>query len=249
MNDTKQSVSERGPEYLAATLREVAEMLEDVGKTINARLAAWAAAEPCPEEEKPETVTVAHGAGAMRFDRLTAITARLTLDNKPGLFVTGTVGATDGATFTTTPIADIRKQAAEAGIELPEVTVNIDSYRWTAIERADCHVCDDGSLLTGIIGVAERYGEHTIHTSTLTPAQVVVLCELAGWPKPEVKCVFAFCDGTACEVDPARVTSVRTFRTTATRETRVWMGDDDWRIVREPVAVVQRMIDVCKEGE
>ena len=214
----------------------------------DARAACAAAGVPCPEEEKP-TVTVAHGTGTMRFDRLTAITARLTLDNKPGLFVTGTVGATDGATFTTTPIADIRKQAAEAGIELPEVTVNIDSYRWTAIERADCHVCDDGSLLTGIIGVAERYGEHTIHTSTLAPAQVVALCKLAGWPKPQVKCVFAFCDGTACEVDPARVTSVRTFRTTATRETRVWMGDDDWRVVREPVAVVQRMIDVCKEGE
>lgn len=382
MNDTKQPVSEKSPEYLAATLREVAETLTDVGKTIDARLAAWAAPEtpepeppsvnfdgewftqigqmttwpdggvtiygqthsgrdwalvpdttqfaiwqecvrkgvpcpepptiallnfyggpitdvasitevrrhgnatkiicthraqgewktnavclvaetpaairalcdaagvPCPEEEKPRGIDIVHGAGTMRLDQLTSITAKFTLANKPGLFVTGTVGATDGATFTTTPIADIRKQAAEAGIELPEVTVNIDSYRWTAIERADCHVCDDGSLLTGIIGVAERYGEHTIHTSTLTPAQVVVLCELAGWPKPEVGMVLTFCDGEPCEVDPADVQNAE--YDAAFHATRVQMRNEYMYLahyVREPVAVVEAMLAACKEGE
>jgi len=130
------------------------------------------------------------------------------------------------------------------------VTVNIDSYRWTAIERADCHVCDDGSLLTDIIGVAEQYGEHTIHTSTLTPAQVVVLCELAGWPKPEVGMVLTFCDGEPCEVDPASVCSVDTIRLPGERSTLVTCEDGSTIcFVREPVAVVKAMIDVCQEGE
>mgnify|MGYP000943099275 CR=1 FL=1 len=213
----------------------------------DARAACAAAGVPCPEEE-PKTVNIPTlGNFTVKFAAITSITAAWD-DGRACLRVVGD-GNSITHVFTTTPLADIQRQAAAAGIELPPVTVNIDSYRWTAIERADCHVCDNGSLLTDIIGVAEQYGEHTIHTSTLTPAQVLALCALAGWPKPQVKCVFAFCDGTACEVDPARVTSVRTFRTTATRETRVWMGDDDWRVVREPVAVVQRMIDVCKEGE
>ena len=216
----------------------------------DARAACAREGVPCPEEEKPRGIDIVHGAGTMRLDRLTAITARLTLDNKPGLFVTGTVGATDGATFTTTPLADIRKQAAEAGIELPEVTVNIDSYRWTAIERADCHVCDDGSLLTGIIGVAERYGEHTIHTSTLTPAQVLALCALAGWPKPEVRMVLTYCDGEPCEIDPASVESALKYMNACSRYTHVWTKSGHVNVdVREPVAVVEAMLAACKEGE
>ncbi|MFA5636366.1 MAG: hypothetical protein WC977_10755, partial [Anaerovoracaceae bacterium] len=108
---------------------------------------------PCPEGEKPKTVYIisANTGGIVHLHDLRPIEALIDPEHGPCLRVNGYE--------TQTPLADIRKQAAEAGIELPEVTVNIDSYRWTAIERADCHVCDDGSLLTGIIGVAERYGE------------------------------------------------------------------------------------------
>ena len=255
MNDTKQPVSEKSPEYLAATLREVAETLDDVGKTIDARLGAWAAtpSEPEPEpprpEEEPKTVSIPTlGNFTVKFAAITSITAAWD-DGRACLRVVGD-GNSMTHVFTTTPLADIRKQAAEAGIELPEVTVNIDSYRWTAIERADCHVCDDGSLLTGIIGVAERYGEHTIHTSTLTPAQVVVLCELAGWPKPEVTMVCTYADGDPCEVDPENIFGVGVARHATTIETNTPLADGRCvHHVREPVAVVEAMIDVCQEGE
>ena len=146
------------------------------------------------------------------------------------------------------------RAALEPELELPEVTVNIDSYRWTAIARADCHVCDDGSLLTGIIGVAERYGEHTIHTSTLTPAQVVRLCELAGWPKPEVRMVLTYCDGSPCEVDPANVEIDKTIRRVRqwTQHTEVSTWEDDSHnvyIVRESVETVERMRAAFAEQE
>ena len=210
---------------------------------------------PCPEEEKPETVDIisANTGGIVHLHDLRPIEALIEAlidpEHGPCLRVNGYV--------TKAPISDIRKQAAEAGIDLPEVTVNIDSYRWTAIERADCHVCDDGSLLTGIIGVAERYGEHTIHTSTLTPAQVVVLCELAGWPKPKVLMVLTHCDGDPCTVDPcedivveydARWHATSIARVPSPRDDGYEDADED-HIVREPVAVVEAMLAACKEGE
>lgn len=181
----------------------------------------------------------------MRFDRLTAITARLTFDNKPGLFVTGTVGATDGATFTTTPIADIRKQAAEAGIELPEVTVRA-GYEWSHIAEVQHRA--DGTTIFGQVA-----GEGIHNETNLTPAQVLALCALAGWPRPEVMMVCTYCDGTPCEVNPGDITNVEKVERDALRETKIelnpWVGESPRRCVREPVAVVQRMIDACKEGE
>ena len=214
----------------------------------DARAACAAAGVPRPEEE-PKTVSIPTlGNFTVKFAAITSITAAWD-DGRACLRVVGD-GNSITHVFTTTPLADIQRQAAAAGIELPPVTVNIDSYRWTAIERADCHVCDNGSLLTDIIGVAEQYGEHTIHTSTLTPAQVCALCALAGWPKPEVGMVLTFCDSEPCEVDPASVCSVDTIRLPGERSTLVTCEDGSTIcFVREPVAVVQRMIDVCKEGE
>lgn len=382
MNDTKQPVSEKSPEYLAATLREVAETLTDVGKTIDARLGAWeetaepepkppsvevmsaatgalrryksitsfvrrgamwevyggttvgggtvhtmttpfaiwqeciaagvpccdppyadltlnigdrwrvfsimelrvsphtgnsfircignrpdygaryaventyyvtespdairalcdAAGVPCPEEEKPKTVTVAHGAGTMRFDRLTTIATKLTAEDKPGLFVVGAVCGTDGATFTTTPLADIQRQATEAGIDLPKVTVSA-GYEWSHIAEVQHRA--DGTTIFGQVA-----GEGIHNETSYTPAQVVALCKLAGWPKPEVHMVCTFCDGTPCEIDPASVCSVDTIRLPGERSTLVTCEDGSTScFVREPVAVVEAMRDACKEGE
>jgi hypothetical protein len=248
MNDTKQSVSEKSPEYLAATLREVAEMLEDVSKTIrscDARLGAWRA-------DKPKTVAVdtTPVVGKVAFAAVDTLFVEICQDGKPYLRIAGMADGTQREEWTRTPIADIRTQAAAAGMELPEVTVSVDGYQLTAIERADCHVCDNGSLLTDIIGVAEQYGEHTIHTSTLTPAQVCALCALAGWPKPQVRMVCTYTDGAPCEVGPENISGVGVARHATTIETNTPLADGRCvHHVREPVAVVEAMIDVCQEGE
>jgi hypothetical protein len=210
-----------------------------------------AAGVPRPEEE-PKTVSIPTlGNFTVKFAAITSITAAWD-DGRACLRVVGD-GNSMTHVFTTTPLADIRAQAEAAGMELPNVTVNIDGYRWTVIERADCHVCDDGSLLTGIIGVAEQYGEHTIHTSTLTPAQVVRLCELAGWPRPDVRCVFTHCDGSACELPPDGIAHVHRHDRPYTKGTQIdlkqWDGEKSWCVVREPVAQVETMRDACKGGE
>ena len=224
----------------------------------DARAACAAAGVPRPEEE-PKTVTVEDRVGDVwRFASVNALAARM-VNGAPMLCIRGPQHTQDSTESceTQTPLADIQRQAAAAGIELPPVTVNIDSYRWTAIERADCHVCDDGSLLTGIIGVAERYGEHTIHTSTLTPAQVLALCALAGWPKPEVRMVLTHCDGDPCTVDPcedivveydARWHATSIAWVPSPRDDGYEDADED-HIVRESVAQVEAMLDACKEGE
>lgn len=215
------------------------------------RAACRRAGVPCP----PGEIVLDGANGATAHYREVSGLCAVMVGGMPCIQVSGTQRLGEGDTITTTPIADIRKQAAEAGIELPEVAVNIDSYRWTAIARADCHVCDDGSLLTGIIGVAERYGEHTIHTSTLTPAQVVRLCELAGWPKPEVRMVLTYADGSACELECAPADIQNAEYDAAFHATRVQMQMRNKYMylvhayVREPVAVVEAMRDACKEGE
>lgn len=256
MNDDEtQYTSEKRPEYLAATLREVAEMLEDVGKTIrscDARLGAWRA-------DKPKTVAVdtTPVVGKVAFAAVDTLFVEICQDGKPYLRIAGMADGTQREEWTRTPIADIRTQAAAAGMELPEVTVSVDGYQLTAIERADCHVCDNGSLLTDIIGVAEQYGEHTIHTSTLTPAQVCALCALAGWPKPQVRMVCTYTDGSKCEVDPREDIDVEyDFNWHATALSWVpssydgkYEEPDKYELVREPVPVVEKMLAACKGSE
>ena len=198
---------------------------------------------PCVGEEKPKTVTVAHGAGTMRFDRLTTIATKLTAEDKPGLFVVGAVCGTDGATFTTTPLADIQRQAAAAGIELPPVTVVLDGNGWKSIEKVTCRT-PEGKLRTVV------YGDGGDAYVDLAPAQVVALCALAGWPKPQVRCVFTYASGDPCEVDPADIQNAE--YDAAFHATRVQMRNEYMYLahyVREPVAVVEAMRAACKEGE
>ena len=180
MNDTKQPVSEKSPEYLAATLREVAETLDDVGKTIDARLGAWAAT---PSEPK---------------------------------------------------------------------TVQCSGWTWTHIRRVTVRARSNGTLDTTITGVANPGSgkEFDLHSARTTPAQVVALCKLAGWPKPEVDMVLTFANGDPCQVDPADIQNAE--YDAAFHATRVQMRNEYMYLahyVREPVDVVQRMIDACKEGE
>ena len=288
MNDTKQPVSEKSPEYLAATLREVAETLDDVGKTIDARLGAWAEAAPEPEppsvtlhyaitgteyvlysvskisethttgahivgsgrigsraftdaplhvaetpaairaacaregvpcvgEPEPKTVDVVDRWGDIwEFSAIDGIRAQL-INDTPMVCVHGVNAEAeidaDEWCYAITPLADIRAQAEAAGIKLPDVVVDEGTSQWVKIERVDCRI-HDGKLLTMVQGFA--VGEELARSkygTDLTPAQVLALCRLAGWPKPEVidvSCVYH---------------------------------------VREPVPVVRRMVDACKEGE
>jgi len=256
MNDTKQPVSEKSPEYLAATLREVAETLDDVGKTIDARLGAWAAtpSEPEPEpprpEEEPKTVSIPTlGNFTVKFAAITSITAAWG-DGRACLRVVGD-GNSMTHVFTTTPLADIRKQADEARIDLPEVTVQLGTavtLTFSAITR----IYIDASLRQHIAGKRADYDKPDTGYGTCgaTIPQVLALCKLAGWPKPEVRCVFTFCDGEPCEVDPASVCSVDTIRLPGERSTLVTCEDGGTScFVRESVAVVEAMRDACKEGE
>lgn len=207
------------------------------------RAACARAGVPCVGEE-PKTVTVAHGAGTMRFDRLTAIAAKLTAEDRPGLFVTGVVGEVDGATFTTTPLADIRAQAEAAEMELPKVTVRA-GYDWSHIAEVQHHA--DGTTIFGQVD-----GEGIHNETSYTPAQVCQLCKLAGWPKPQVRMFCTFGDGEPCEIDPADIAKVEKVERDSRRETMIelkrWVGNSPRRYVREPVAVVDAMVAACKTG-
>jgi len=131
---------------------------------------------------------------------------------------------------------------------LPPVTVVLDGNGWKSIEKVTCRT-PEGKLRTVV------YGDGGDAYVDLAPAHVLALCKLAGWPKPEVRCEFHYCDGTVCEVDPADVRTATLLRrdTAKSKHTQIELfaqvDGSHWRDVREPVAVVQRMIDVCKEGE
>lgn len=206
---------------------------------------------PRPEEEKPKTVTVTKldKRYCDCFSEVSSITAVWHNIEGPCLRIVGD-GDTDTHTLTKMDLADIQRQAAEAGIELPEVTVDEGTSQWVKIERVDCRI-HDGKPLTMVQGFAvgeelarSRYG------TDITPAQVVRLCELAGWPKPEVDMVLTFANGDPCQVDPADIQNAE--YDAAFHATRVQMRNEYMYLahyVREPVDVVQRMIDACKEGE
>lgn len=394
MIDTKQYTSERSPDYLAATLREVAEMLTDVGKTIDARLAAWAVPEtpepeppsvevidarsgatwlfssidlferwdgrwrvwghprspdgygwdgcyiatavtpfaiwqecvrkgvpccdppsvtltlnigdkwrvfavnelrvaesgntfircignrpdygaryaventyyvtespdairaacaregvPCPEEEEPKTITVKDRVGDVwRFTSVNALAARMA-NGTPMLCIRGPQHTQDSTEWceTKTPLANIRKQAAEAGIDLPPVTVRA-VREWTSIGRVEVKAASNDGLFCTVRGASD--GRYVVQEFAPEVAEVLALCELAGWPKPQVRCVFTYANGDPCEVDPASVCSVDTIRLPGERSTLVTCEDGSTScFVREPVAVVEAMRDACKPIE
>ena len=228
--------------------RNVSMLMRETPEEVRALCAE--AGVPCPEEEKPKTVSIQTlGNFTVKFAAITSITAAWD-DGRACLRVVGD-GNSMTHVFTTTPLADIRKQAAEAGIELPEVTVQLGTtvtLTFSAITR----IYIDASLRQRIAGKRADYDKPDTGYGTCgaTIPQVLALCKLAGWPKPEVRCVFTFCDGEPCEVDPASVCSVDTIRLPGERSTLVTCEDGGTScFVRESVAVVEAMRDACKEGE
>ena len=209
---------------------------------------------PCPEEEKPETVAVEDRVGDVwRFGAVGEIAARL-CNGEPVLCMRHPTVARNDWCLLRTPIADIQWQAAEAGIDLPPVTVKCSGWTWTRISAVTVKARSNDTLDTTIVGVSDSGtgNEFPLSSARTTPAQVLALCALAGWPKPEVRCEFHYCDGTVCEVDPADVRTATLFRrdTAMSKYTQIELfaqvDGSRWRDVREPVAVVQRMIDACK---
>lgn len=265
MNDTKQPVSEKSPEYLAATLREVAETLDDVGKTIDARLGAWAEAAPEPEPEpaaepEPPSVTLHYAITGTEYVLYSV--SKISETHTTGAHIVGS-GRIGSRAFTDAPLhvastpAAIRALCAEAGVPCvgEPKTVQCSGWTWTHIRRVTVRARSNGTLDTTITGVSNSGSgkEFDLHSARTTPAQVVRLCELAGWPKPEVRMVLTYADGDPCEVDPCEdigveydahwhATSIAWVR--RSRDNRY-----EHRIVREPVAVVEQMLAACKEGE
>ena len=324
MNDTKQYTSERSPDYLAATLREVAETLTDVGKTIDARLGAWEeTAEPEPKPPSVEVMSAATGAlrryrSITAFERMgtmwwvcgetvgggnvhtmttpfaiwqSALAAGVPCCDPPYADLTLNIGdrwrvfsimelrvsphtgnsfircignrpdygaryAVENTYYVTESPDAIRALCDAAGVPCPEEekpeTVQCSGWTWTHIRRVTVRARSNSTLDTTITGVSNSGSgkEFDLHSARTTPAQVVALCKLAGWPKPEVHMVCTFCDGTPCEIDPASVCSVDTIRLPGERSTLVTCEDGSTScFVREPVAVVEAMRDACKEGE
>lgn len=193
--------------------------------------------------EPPRGVVVQCGGRDIRLATIDEIGAGVCPGAGPRLYVK--LGSC--LSWTTTPLADIIAQAAAAGMELPPVTVQA-GYDWSHIAEVQRHA--DGTTIFGQVD-----GEGIHNETSLTPAEVCQLCKLAGWPWPDVRCEFHYCDGTPCEIDPADVRTATLFRrdTAMRKHTQIELfaqvDGSRWREVREPVPVVQRMIDACREGE
>lgn len=233
----------------AAWSRVVGEWLEwhkhNVGCLANpdeVRALCDAAGVPRPEEEKPKTIAVEDRVGDVwRFRTIESLSARM-VNGTPMLCIRHDSQPPNEWCETAASLADIQRQATEAGIDLPKVTVSA-GYEWSHIAEVQHRA--DGTTIFGQVA-----GEGIHNETSYTPAQVVALCKLAGWPKPEVHMVCTFCDGTPCEIDPASVCSVDTIRLPGERSTLVTCEDGSTScFVREPVAVVEAMRDACKEGE
>lgn len=188
MNDTKQSVSERGPEYLAATLREVAETLTDVGKTINARLGAWEeTAEPEPKPPSVEVMSAATGA-LRRYKSITSFVRRGAMWEVYG---DTTVGGGTVHTMTT-PFA-IWQECIAAGVpccEPPCVTLHGahtgNPYRYACI--GTMRTVSDGTALTGWWAgndAAWNTCDIISHVVAESPAAIRAACARKGVPCPE----------------------------------------------------------------
>jgi len=205
---------------------------------------------PCVEEEKPKTVTVV-GAESCNTFRLSSIDRIVATQSVIGPVLVVNKHAT------TTPLADIIAQAAAAEMELPPVVVQDgEGGEWLEITAVDAFQRpEDDNVRSKIWGKEVKLGRYSLCTDNTTPGQLLALCTLAGWPKPEVRCEFHYCDGTVCEVDPADVRTATLFRrdTAMSKYTQIELfaqvDGSRWRDVREPVAVVQRMVDACKGSE
>lgn len=211
------------------------------------RDACAAAGVPCAEEE-PKTITAETLSGnTCCFRAVSAINAVHRDVDGPCLRI---VGDSQFAThvFTRTPLADIRAQAADAGIELPDATVFEDGTYWRSISCVECR-WGTSDIHTAMFGDRVDYDpcQDGVYTD-LTPAQVVALCQLAGWPKPEVRMVYTYADGDQCEVAPNNISGVGIARHATIIETNTPLADGSYiHHVRELGKQVRAMIDACKE--
>ena len=116
----------------------------------------------------------------------------------------------------------------------------------------------DASLRPHIAGTRADYDKPDTGYGTCgaTIPQVLALCAVAGWPKPEVRMVLTHCDGDPCTVDPcedivveydARWHATSIAWVPSPRDDGYEDADED-HIVRESVAQVEAMLDACKEG-
>lgn len=220
----------------------------------DARAACAAAGVPCPEEEKP---TVSFFINYPPESWVLGAVTDISVSPDGDTVVTGTKLDGSACTFCTTLTPErIRAACARKGVPCPEgekpETVRCSGWTWTRISAVTVRARPNGTLNTTITGVANSGSgkEFDLDAARTTPAQVVRLCELAGWPKPQVRMVLTYADGSACEVDPADIQNAE--YDAAFHATRVQMRNEYMYLahyVREPVAVVEAMRDACKEGE
>ena len=207
---------------------------------------------PCVEEEKPKTVTVV-GAESCNTFRLSSIDRIVATQSVIGPVLVVNKHAT------TTPLADIIAQAAAAEMELPPVVVQDgEGGEWLEITAVDAFQRpEDDNVRSKIWGKEVKLGRYSLCTDNTTPGQLLALCKLVRddadpesvnrW-SPEVRMVLTYCDGTPCEIDPAHVKRVVKVDMPNARYTHI-VGGANGRNVREPVAVVEKMLAACREGE
>ena len=203
---------------------------------------------PCPEEE-PKTITIigANSGDTFHLNDIHTIQALVDGVYGPRLCVDDLVAST--------PLADIRRQAEEAGMELPKPVVVLGTNNITHTFSAITRISIDASLHPHIAGkrVDHDRPDTGYGTDGATIPQVLALCALAGWPRPEVRCVFTYANGDPCPIDPENVDNVSATCTALERCTAVRLNRTVdgflYRYVREPAPVVEAMRKACKEGE
>jgi hypothetical protein len=202
---------------------------------------------PCVAEKPPRGVVVQCGGRDIRLATIDEIGAGVCPGAGPRLYVK--LGSC--LSWTTTPLADIIAQAKAAEMELPNVTVKCSGWTWTRIDMVTVEARSNDTLDTTIVGVSDSGTgkEFQLSSARTTPAQVCQLCELAGWPRPKVLCVFTHCDGSPCEYAPRLIGAVTADISYHATKVAHAEADTYCSYVREPVPVVQRMIDACREGE
>jgi hypothetical protein len=195
MNDTKQSVSEKSPEYLAATLREVAEMLEDVGKTIDARLGAWRADKPGTATE-PETKPPSVEIGGVRFCEIVHLRRWARPDGSLGAYCEGhsPYGEAWKRYVDETPFS-IWEACVAAGVPCPEpphiIIVEkevVGTCRW---DVADVKAVSASGRGSEVLATARALGpfyttdwQQVSFYTAMSPAAIRAACDEKGVPCP-----------------------------------------------------------------
>jgi len=186
---------------------------------------------------EPEIV-VDHILGPLTCASIEAIYAKVHSDGRILLFVRRNGKAL--GTATTIPIADLQRRAAEAGMDLPPVMVEThygDENEWKSISAIKCYYGDSDKLLYSV-----RDGDGMWCAMTETPAQVMALCELAGWVKPKCVCVFTTPSGKPLELKPKDIRDVSWRRCQESAYLELRKKNPLERYIRESVGQVEQML-------